>query len=337
MIELKEIDLKYKKLKSKDEFIALNNVSLKINDGEKVGIIGFSGAGKSSLLRIINGLIKPSNGEVYIDDTDLCTLNKKQLNNVRQSIGMVFQDFNLLNGLTIFENVALPLRISKKITIKNEIKTKVEALLELVGLKEKKNAYPNQLSGGQKQRVAIARALINNPKYLLCDEITSALDLDTAIAITKLLNDIHQKLNITIIFVTHQIEIIKNVCEKIIVMQDGEVLENKTILDFFKNPESSTGIRLCSSLIEDGYIPTSTTYKLVYKKSEINQNILSSVCFDHNVLFSIIYAKTIEFQNDLLGFLYIDFDGVEKNIAEVIKKLYANNVEVYKNDQRISI
>ena len=207
---------------------AVNDVSLTINQGEIFGIIGFSGAGKSTLVRCINLLERPTSGEVVIDGTDLTRLSDADLRVVRRRIGMIFQHFNLMPSRTVFDNIALALRHSglDKAATRQEDRSR---LLELVGLSDKINAYPAQLSGGQKQRVAIARALANDPKVLLCDEATSALDPQTTRSILRLLKEVNQKLKLTIVVITHQMGVIKEICDRVAVMKTGRIVEEGSI------------------------------------------------------------------------------------------------------------
>lgn len=215
---------------------AVKDVNLTINQGEIFGVIGYSGAGKSTLVRCINLLERPTKGEVLIDGVDLLQLKEKELRLHRQKIGMIFQQFNLFSSRTVFENVAFPLRyrgISKE-----KIKEKVLSLLDLVGIGDKHRAYPSQLSGGQKQRVAIARALATDPSILLCDEATSALDPQTTKSILKLLRDVNRKLGITIVIITHEMSVIKEICHRVAVMEEGNVVELNDVISIFTNPQA---------------------------------------------------------------------------------------------------
>ena len=211
MIELKNIDVTFKN--GSHEFKAVDNVSLKINKGEIFGIVGPSGAGKSTLVRVINLLQRPTNGEVIIEGSDITKFNRKQLRKTRLNIGMIFQHFNLISGSTIAENIAFSLYANDY--PKNKIKDRVKELLEIVHLPEKADAYPANLSGGQKQRVAIARALANNPDILLCDEATSALDIENTEEIVELLKEINEKTHITIVFITHEMDVAKKLFDRI--------------------------------------------------------------------------------------------------------------------------
>ncbi|KMQ68798.1 DL-methionine transporter ATP-binding subunit [Chryseobacterium sp. FH2] len=234
MIEIKNISKTFHQ--KKQSFKALDNVSLNVEQGDIVGIIGFSGAGKSTLIRTVNLLEKPDNGEIIINGKDFTKLSSKQLANERKKIGMIFQHFNLLSSRTVFENIALPLELDNVNT--TEINRKVNELLNIVGLKDKTNDYPKSLSGGQKQRVAIARALANDPYLLLCDEATSALDPSTTQSILQLLRDINRRLGITILLITHEMEVIKTVCNHVAVIDKGKLLAKGTLSEIISNKEN---------------------------------------------------------------------------------------------------
>lgn len=236
MIDIKDISKIYSS--KEGDLVALNKVNLKINQGDIYGVIGPSGAGKSTLIRVINLLEKPSAGQVLIDGVDITRLNKKELMDERKEIGMIFQNFNLMNNSTVSQNIAFPLEISH--SDKKVISERLDELLELVGLEDKRNVYPAKLSGGQKQRVGIARALANKPKILLCDEPTSALDPVTTKSILELLKDINEKLNITIVLITHQMEVIKTICNKTAVIEHGNIVEEGPTQELLANPSSET-------------------------------------------------------------------------------------------------
>ena len=214
---------------------ALKGIDLEIARGEIYGIIGLSGAGKSTLVRCINMLERPTAGKVFVDGQDMTTLTESELRAARKNIGMIFQHFNLLSSATVYDNIAFPLKLSG--TSAADIKKKVEPLLELVGLSDKANQYPAQLSGGQKQRVGIARALANDPKVLLCDEATSALDPQTTKSILALIKDINKKLALTVVVITHEMQVIKEICDKVAVISDGVIAERGSVLDVFTNPQ----------------------------------------------------------------------------------------------------
>ncbi|MGV2444098.1 UNVERIFIED_CONTAM: ATP-binding cassette domain-containing protein, partial [Bacillus sp. ATCC 13368] len=229
MIEIRSIRKEY--VSKKNRVIGVDNVSLTIQTGEIYGIVGYSGAGKSSLLRCLNLLERPTGGNIIIDGIDLTSLSSKELRKQRQKIGMIFQHFSLVSSKTVYENVAFALRAAHR--SKDATKLRVLELLEIVGLSDKKDVYPAQLSGGQKQRVGIARALANEPTVLLCDEATSALDPTTTKAILQLLKKISSELGITIVLITHEMEVVKELCHRVAVMQDGRVIEEGPVYEIF--------------------------------------------------------------------------------------------------------
>ena len=214
---------------------ALKGIDLTIERGEIFGIIGLSGAGKSTLIRCINMLERPTAGKVIVDGQDMTVMSEKELRKARKNIGMIFQHFNLLSSATVYDNIAFPLRLSH--TPEAEIKKKVLPLLELVGLADKAHQYPSQLSGGQKQRVGIARALASEPKVLLCDEATSALEPQTTRSILELIQDINRKLSLTVVVITHEMQVIKDICDKVAVIENGVIAEQGTVLEVFTNPQ----------------------------------------------------------------------------------------------------
>ena len=227
---------------SNEKVDALKNINLTIETGDIYGIIGMSGAGKSTLVRCFNFLEKPTSGEVWIGDKNLGTLSEKELRAERSEIAMIFQSFNLLMQKNVLDNVCFPLRLQK--VSKSEAKKRARDLLKVVGLSDKEKAYPAQLSGGQRQRVAIARALANNPRILLCDEATSALDPQTTASILELLRDINNKLGITIVVITHQMSVVSEICNKVAIIEKGEVVENGLVEDVFNHPKSNAAREL---------------------------------------------------------------------------------------------
>ncbi len=247
MIELKHIEKIYSGAAGKVH--ALKGIDLHIERGEIYGIIGLSGAGKSTLVRCINMLERPTAGEVIVDGQDMMQLSESQLRDARKNIGMIFQHFNLLSSATVYENIAFPLTLSK--TPAAEIEKKVRPLLELVGLQDKANQYPAQLSGGQKQRVGIARALASDPKILLCDEATSALDPQTTKSILALIKDINQKLKLTVVVITHEMQVIKEICDKVAVISDGVIAERGSVLEVFTNPQHKITKEFISVLLSN--------------------------------------------------------------------------------------
>ncbi|MCV2284683.1 methionine ABC transporter ATP-binding protein [Clostridioides difficile] len=295
MISIKNVNKYYGKIQ------VLKDVSIEIESGEIFGIIGHSGAGKSTLLRCINGLEEYQEGSVLVSDKEVKSLNEKQMRDLRKELGMIFQHFSLLERKTVFDNVALPLECFGY--SKAEIKKRVLELLEVVGISEKKNDKPRNLSGGQKQRVAIARALALNPQVLLCDEATSALDPNTTKSILSLLEDINKKLGITIIVVTHQMEVIKQICGRVAIMENGEVLEVGDTEEIFLR--NTKGLR---KLIgeESILLPKGTNIKILFPKDISNEAIITTMARELNIDVSIIFGKLEQFKDDILGSLIIN-------------------------------
>ncbi|BBI30655.1 methionine ABC transporter ATP-binding protein [Cohnella abietis] len=239
MIVISKLSKSYKI--ANNTFTALKDLDLTIGRGDIFGIIGFSGAGKSTLVRCINRLEEPDSGSIVIGDTVVTDLNQKQLRQARQKIGMIFQEFNLLEAKTVFDNIAFPLKVAGH--DKAHIQKRVLEVLDMVHLSDKVNAYPSQLSGGQKQRVGIARALANEPDVLLCDEATSALDPQTTYSILELLQEINIKLKLTIVLITHELDVLQHICNNVAVIEQGRIVETGTVDKFFLNPESDTARR----------------------------------------------------------------------------------------------
>lgn len=295
MISIKNVNKYYGKIQ------VLKDVSIEIESGEIFGIIGHSGAGKSTLLRCINGLEEYQEGSVLVSDKEVKSLNEKQMRDLRKELGMIFQHFSLLERKTVFDNVALPLECFGY--SKAEIKKRVSELLEVVGISEKKNDKPRNLSGGQKQRVAIARALALNPQVLLCDEATSALDPNTTKSILSLLEDINKKLGITIIVVTHQMEVIKQICGRVAIMENGEVLEvGDTEEIFLRNTKGLRKLIGEESII----LPKGTNIKILFPKDISNEAIITTMARELNIDVSIIFGKLEQFKDDILGSLIIN-------------------------------
>lgn len=295
MISIKNVNKYYGKIQ------VLKDVSIEIESGEIFGIIGHSGAGKSTLLRCINGLEEYQEGNVLVSNKEVKSLNEKQMRDLRKELGMIFQHFSLLERRTVFDNVALPLECFGY--TKSEIKERVLELLEVVGISEKKNDKPRNLSGGQKQRVAIARALALNPQVLLCDEATSALDPNTTKSILSLLEDINKKLGITIIVVTHQMEVIKQICGRVAIMENGEVLEvGDTEEIFLRNTKGLRKLIGEESII----LPKGTNIKILFPKDISNEAIITTMARELNIDVSIIFGKLEQFKDDILGSLIIN-------------------------------
>ncbi|MCC0784954.1 methionine ABC transporter ATP-binding protein [Clostridioides sp. ES-S-0108-01] len=295
MISIKNVNKYYGKIQ------VLKDVSIEIESGEIFGIIGHSGAGKSTLLRCINGLEEYQEGNVLVSGKEVKALSEKQMRDLRKELGMIFQHFSLLERKTVFDNVALPLECFGY--SKAEIKKRVIELLEVVGISEKKNDKPRNLSGGQKQRVAIARALALNPQVLLCDEATSALDPNTTKSILSLLEDINKNLGITIIVVTHQMEVIKQICGRVAIMENGEVLEvGDTEEIFLRNTKGLRKLIGEESII----LPKGTNIKILFPKDISNEAIITTMARELNIDVSIIFGKLEQFKDDILGSLIIN-------------------------------
>ena len=244
MIEFRQVSKTFNKKKQKID--ALKDVSFTVNRNDIFGVIGYSGAGKSTLVRLVNHLEAASNGQVIVDGHDITNYSDKMMRDIKKDIGMIFQHFNLLNSATVFKNVAMPLILSKK--SKTEIKQRVTEMLEFVGLSDKKDQFPEELSGGQKQRVAIARALVTNPKILLCDEATSALDPATTASILTLLKNVNQTFGITIMMITHDLSVVAEFCDKVLVMYAGQIVEFGGIKEILHNPKHPYTQKLLSTI-----------------------------------------------------------------------------------------
>lgn len=307
--------------KSFGEIQVIKNVSIKIQKGEIYGIIGHSGAGKSTLLRCINGLEAYEDGSLTVMGREVKSLKGLELREFRKDLGMIFQSFNLLNRKTVFENIAVPLEVWGY--EKARIKSRVNELLNLVGLSEKANVKPSSLSGGQKQRVAIARALALEPKILLCDEATSALDPKITKDILALLSKINKELGITIVIVTHQMEVVKEVCEKVALIEDGILKAQGKSEDLFLNP----GVSLKKFLGEqdDELLPTTgVNIKLFFPSTSSENALITKMAREINVDFSIVWGKLEKFREDVLGSLVINIAQEDKE--KVIKYLQDKNV-----------
>lgn len=314
---------------------ALDNVSLKIEKGDIYGIIGFSGAGKSTLLRTINALESPTEGRVLIDGEDINALSPKELREKRKSIGMIFQQFNLLETKTVYENVALPLKLNK--VPKEQIKRKVEEILEFVELSDKKNTYPSKLSGGQKQRVGIARALATEPSILLSDEATSALDPKTTAAILKLLKKINKELHITIVLITHEMNVIQSICNHVAVMENGRVVEKGNVIDVFSLPRENITKNFVKTVINDnvpdrlvaGILEEKRNYKILRLKflsTDSTEPVLAMVNKRFNVETNILFANISEIQEQILGIQIIQIIGSPEEIKKAEEYLDSQNV-----------
>ncbi|MED9806625.1 MAG: ATP-binding cassette domain-containing protein, partial [Lachnospiraceae bacterium] len=315
-------------------------VNLTIHDGDIFGIIGFSGAGKSTLVRCINLLERPTSGTVTVDDKEITALSAKELRKARKKIGMIFQHFNLMPSRTIFGNVAYPLKGSG--LSKQEIADKVHNLLDLVGISEKENAYPSQLSGGQKQRVAIARALANDPKILLCDEATSALDPQTTKSILKLLQKVNETLGITIVVITHEMDVVKEICNRVAVMDHGNVVEEGEVFSIFATPQNkvtrdfiktTSNLQKIEELVEAGspvvaLKPGELIVRLSYIEKNASEPLISAVTEKFGIILNIIFADVEIVQNAPIGGTVAIVSGDKDKVEQALTYLKEKNVGV---------
>lgn len=330
-----------KTFQSKDGTVnALKNVNLTIEAGDIYGIIGMSGAGKSTLVRCMNFLEVPTTGRVLVRGRALGDLTQRELRKQREEIGMIFQHFNLMRSRTVGENVAYPLKGSG--LSKAQIKVKVRELLELVDIAEKENAYPSQLSGGQKQRVAIARALANDPKVLLCDEATSALDPQTTGAILQLLKHLNEKLGITIVIITHEMAVVKEICDRVAVMEHGNVVEEGDVYSIFAAPKAgitrdfirtTSNLQKIEKLVEEksplvALKPGEKILRLNYIKKNTSEALISEASRRFSVDLNIIFADIEIVQDAPIGGTVAIASGTKENIEAAIEYLKEKNVGV---------
>ena len=318
------------------EVRALDDVSLEIRRGAIYGIIGFSGAGKSALMRMVNALETPTSGKVYVAGEDVEALRRRGLRSLRKNIGMIFQQFNLLESKTVFDNVAIPLVLNHE--KKDAIKKRVDELLEFVGLSDRARSYPAQLSGGQKQRVGIARALATKPEILLCDEATSALDPDTTEQILKLLGRVSWELGVTILFVTHMINVITKLCDGVAVMEHGRIVEQGSVLDVFSDPRAEITRRFVSTVIPDR-IPDSIVEKLKkephpgtlirfrLRAKAATDNMIWQIDTGFKVKTNVMFASVTELQHVVLSVIILKIEGDPEEIKRVTAYLDAHEVE----------
>ena len=314
---------------------ALNHVSLSIESGDIYGIIGMSGAGKSTLVRCMNFLEVPSEGKVLIDGKSLSEFSPKELRKEREKIGMIFQHFNLLMQKNVLENVCFPLYIQGK--KKAEARAKALELLEIVGLADRAKAYPAQLSGGQKQRVAIARALASDPQILLCDEATSALDPQTTSSILELLQDINQKFGITIVIITHQMSVVREICTHVAIMKDGEVKEQGLVEEIFSHPKSQVAKELISkdsgndveskkltqSEIQDGEI-----VRIVFSENSAFEPVIANLILTFHEPVNILKANTKNVGGVAKGEMILQFMSDSTNVPEMKKFITERGLEI---------
>jgi len=331
LIELKDVSVLFN-IKGND-VEAVKDVNAKVNKGEIFGIVGLSGAGKSTLVRTINLLQKPTKGKVIIDGQDITELKGEALRQIRLKIGMIFQHFNLISGKTVYENIEFVLKANNY--PKNKRKKRVDELLKLVYLEDKANVYPSNLSGGQKQRVGIARALANNPEILLCDEATSALDLENTEEILDLLQDINKKYGITIVFITHEMEVAKKLFHRVAVMSKGRIIEENDVYSIFANPKEQVTKSLISKSLNveipkgvENLIHEGQLLKIYYKGDKSVEPVISSTSKKYQVFISIIHGKIDYIHGKPLGILIINISGEIKEINNAKKYIKENVSEL---------
>ena len=315
---------------------ALKDINLHIPKGAVYGIIGLSGAGKSTLIRCLNMLEKPTGGEILLDGQDMTKLAGKDLRRARQNIGMIFQHFNLLESRTVSGNIAFPLEIAE--WPKDKIQHRVQEMLPLVGLEDKEHAYPSQLSGGQKQRVGIARALATKPAVLLCDEATSALDPQTTVSILNLLKEINEKLNLTIVIITHEMKVIKEICTDVAVIDQAEIIEQGSVESVFIHPQSNIAKEFISSvfpnefpaqlLLELARHPDAQIIRIHFLGATASEPVITNLIRHCGVTVNILYGSIDHLRSTLFGTLTLELQGSPENIADAHRYLGERNLKI---------
>lgn len=317
---------------------AVDGVSLTVDKGDIYGIVGYSGAGKSTLVRLLNGLELATSGSVIVDGQNIGTLKNKELRDFRKNVGMIFQHFNLLWSRTVLENIELPMELAG--ISKQKRQQKAQELLALVNLEGRGDAYPAQLSGGQKQRVGIARALANDPKILLCDEATSALDPQTTDEVLELLLDINQKLNLTIVLITHEMNVIRKICNKVAVMEAGKIVEEGQVSEVFRNPQQAVTKRFVQQDLKPSEDPKEVLQEfiaenpngvlatLVFKADNANEPVISQAIRQFDVDINVVYGNIRQSKEDSFGSLTVLITGKEDAINQTMAFLSAQQVGV---------
>lgn len=316
---------------------AVDNVNLEVKEGEIFGVIGYSGAGKSTLIRMLNGLEIPSDGSINVAGNEVSNIKGGELRKARQEISMVFQHFNLLWSRTVRENIAFPLEIVG--IPKHKRLKRVDELTKLVGLEGREDSYPSQLSGGQKQRVGIARALANNPKVLLCDEATSALDPQTTDSILDLLVDINKRLGLTIVLITHEMHVIRKICHRVAVMENGKIVELGNVLDVFKNPEQPITKRFVQQVTEPeetketidhilARYPHGQVVQLSFVGEAAEQPVIANLIRKFEITVSILQGKISQTQTGSYGTLFLHLDGDKQEIEKATDFLHSQQIGV---------
>lgn len=321
---------------------ALKNVNLSIEQGDIYGIIGMSGAGKSTLVRCINYLEEPTEGKIFIKGKELGSFSKKELRKQREDIGMIFQHFNLLMQKSVLENICFPLYIHGK--KKTEARKRAKELLEIVGLSDKAKAYPAQLSGGQKQRVAIARALASNPKILLCDEATSALDPQTTASILDLLKEINQKFGITIVIITHQMSVVREICSHVAIMKSGEVVEDGKVSEIFAHPKSDVARELISRDLGNDIentgkvaakISKGKNVRIVFSENSSFEPVIANMILQFNEPVNILKANTKNVGGVAKGEMILGFQEDSNNVEKMKEYLIERGLEIEEVDNYV--
>ena len=317
--------------------VAVDDVNLTVEAGQIYGIIGYSGAGKSTLIRLLNGLETPSSGSIQVEGFDIAGAEGNALRQARLKISMVFQHFNLLWSRTVSQNIAFSMQIAG--VPKAQIKPRVAELVALVGLQGREDAYPSQLSGGQKQRVGIARALANNPGVLLCDEATSALDPQTTDSILDLLLDINRKLNLTIVLITHEMHVVRKICHRVAVMENGRIVEEGPVIDVFTRPQQPITQQFVKQVsqyqeTEESFNPllnqhlSGVIFKLTFVGVQTHQAVISDVILRYKVSINILHGKISQTLNGSFGELYIHVEGNDLPIDSMLKLLKEQQIAV---------
>lgn len=321
---------------------ALKNVNLSIEQGDIYGIIGMSGAGKSTLVRCINYLEEPTEGKIFIKGKELGSFSKKELRKQREDIGMIFQHFNLLMQKSVLENICFPLYIHGK--KKTDARKRAKELLEIVGLSDKAKAYPTQLSGGQKQRVAIARALVSNPKILLCDEATSALDPQTTASILDLLKEINQKFGITIVIITHQMSVVREICSHVAIMKSGEVVEDGKVSEIFTHPKSDVARELISRDLGNDIentgkvaakISKGKNVRIVFSENSSFEPVIANMILQFNEPVNILKANTKNVGGVAKGEMILGFQEDSNNVEKMKEYLIERGLEIEEVDNYV--
>jgi len=325
LIQIKNLEKQY--ISQNNKVTALSGINLDISKGDICGIIGMSGAGKSTLVRCINFLEKPTKGTVIIGNKDLSKLNVTQLRHVRQKIGMIFQQFNLLMQRNVEDNICFPLEISG--ISKKEGRKRASELLELVGLSDKRKSYPSQLSGGQKQRVAIARALATNPEILLCDEATSALDPTTTRSILALLKDINKKLGITIIIITHEMAVVEEICDYVAIIDNGRLAENGRVEEVFSNPKTDAAKKLVyhsNTAVKE--MTGERCIRIVFDGKSSFEPVIANMVLECRAQVNILFADTKDIKGQAYGQMVLQLPEDEMQAGKIINYLRNKNVNV---------